>query len=457
MSGANASPREAQARQREASNVDHSHQAMDAELRSLRIDRTPRPSGPKQSRRRLVLCIALAIVVVAVYALYATMQPPIEVEIVRLTAAATTRQSANTVLNATGYIIAAHKIELAAKVVGRVAWIGVDRGDTVKEGQELVRLEDDEYRARVMEAEGQIENLQARLTELENGSRPEEISRAGADVDRIKADLASARIARDRTRSLVSEGILSRQMLDDAEARHDSLAAQVRSAENSYTLVRTGPRIEEIAAVRGSLRQAEGNLAFARNQLANSVIRAPISGTILERNVEKGEFVTTGFVGDRGAKGYVVSIADLHDLEVELDISQNDFAKVGQAHSAVVRLEAYPDRKYEAAIKQISPEANRQKATIQVKVKILEPDELMRPDMSANVAFAALDSSEPEQSKSSNIEVPASAEREGTVFVVADGMVHRRPATELIGGEDVVVAPPENMTDGTRVKIKEKR
>src|SRR5215510_406002 len=416
MSGANASPREAQARQREASNVDRNHQVMDAELRSLRIDRTPRPSGPTQSRRRLVLCIALAIVVVAGYALYAKMATPIEVEIVRLTAS-TTRKSANTVLNATGYVVAAHKIELAAKVVGRVAWIGVDRGDTVKEGQELVRLEDDEYRARVMEAEGQIENLQARLSELENGSRPEEISRAGADVDRIKADLANAEVARDRTRSLVSEGILSRQMLDDAEARHDSLAAQVRSAENSYSLVRTGPRTEEIAAVRGSIRQAEGNLAFARNQLSNSVIRAPISGTILERNVEKGEFVTTGFVGDRGAKGYVVSIADLRDLEVELDISQNDFAKLGQAHAAIVRLEAYPSRKYQARIKQISPEANRQKATIQVKVKILKPDEFMRPDMSANVAFAALDSSKPGQSKSSNIEVPASAEREGAVFV----------------------------------------
>jgi len=406
-------------------------------------------------RRGVVLGIAHAMLVVLGYAVFTMIATPIEVEVVRVTAS-TTRKSADTVLNATGYLVAAHKIELATKVIGRVAWIGVDRGDTVREGQELVRLEDDEYRARVTEAEGQIENLQARLTELENGSRPEEISRAGADVDRIKADLANARIARDRTRSLVSEGILTRQMLDDAEAKHDSLAAQVRSAENSYSLVRTGPRTEEIAALRGLLRQAEGNLAFARNQLANSVIRAPISGTILERNVEKGEFVTTGFVGDRGAKGYVVSIADLRDLEVELDISQNDFAKVGQANSAIVRLEAYSDRKYEASIKQISPEANRQKATIQVKVKILEPDELMRPDMSANVAFAALDSSEPEPSKSSNIEVPASAEREGNVFVVADGIVHRRPVKDLIGGEDVVLTPIEKVGDGMRVKIKER-
>src|SRR5262252_3689339 len=291
MSGANASPREAQARQREASNVDHSHQGMDAELRSLHIDRTPRSRGSKRVALGLFICISLAILTLVGYAVYATITAPIEVEIVRVATPSATRKSAGTVLHATGYVVAAHKIELATKVVGRVAWIGVDRGDIVREGQVLVRLEDDEYRARVIEAEGQIENLQARLTQLENGSRPEEISRAGADVDRIRADLANAEVARDRTRSLVSEGILSRQMLDEAEARHDSLAAQVRSAENSYRLVHTGPRSEEIATVHRLLRQAEGNVAFTRNQLANSVIQTPISGTILERNVEKSEFV----------------------------------------------------------------------------------------------------------------------------------------------------------------------
>jgi HlyD family secretion protein len=455
MSEANASPREAQARQREASRLDRSQQVMDAELRSLRIDRTPPSAGSKRARRRLVICFALA--TLAGYAGYAKIAAPIEVEIVRVAAPSATRKNAGTVLNATGYVVAAHKIELAAKVVGRVAWIGVDRGDSVKEGQELVRLENEEYRARVGEAEGQIENLQARLAELENGSRPEEIGRARADLDRITADLTNARIARDRTRSLVSEGLLARQTLDDVEARHESLAAQVRSAENSYRLVRTGPRTEEIAALRGTLRQAQGNLAFARNQLANTVIRAPISGTILERNVEKGEFVTTGFVGERGAKGYVVSIADLRDLEVELDISQNDFPKLAQAQSATVGLEAYPDRKYHAAIKEISPEANRQKATIQVKVKILEPDDFLRPDMSANVAFAAPDSTGSEQKARTNLEVPRSSERDGSVFVVSEGIVHRRPIKDLIGGEDVVLAPPENIRDGMRVKIKEKQ
>ena len=99
------------------------------------------------------------------------------------------------------------------------------------------------------------------------------------------------------------------------------------------------------------------------------MIRAPVTGTILERAVEKGEFVTTSFVGERGAKGYVVSLADLNDLRVELDINQNDFAKLGARQRGTITMDAYPDRRYEGVIDEISPEANRQKATVQVKVR----------------------------------------------------------------------------------------
>lgn len=166
--------------------------------------------------------------------------------------------------------------------------------------------------------------------------------------------------------------------------------------------------------------------------------------------------MTTGFVGDRGAKGYVVSIADLHDLQVELDISQNDFANLGQTQTAVVRMEAYPDRKYQGVIAEISPEANRQKATIQVKVKILEPDEFLRPDMSANVGFVASTSSDGSEKKPT-IEVPTAAVNEDAVFVVVEGRAIRRLVKDLIGGEDVIVAPPKTIEDGTKVKIKEKQ
>ena len=157
--------------------------------------------------------------------------------------------------------------------------------------------------------------------------------------------------------------------------------------QKSLELVRIGPRREQIDAVRGQLVEARGSVAFFESQLNNTVIRAPVTGTILERAVEKGEFVTTSFVGERGAKGYVVSLADLNDLQVELDISQNDFAKLGPTQKGIVTTDAYPDRKYQGVINEISPEANRQKATVQVKVKVTNPDDYLRPEMNASVAF----------------------------------------------------------------------
>jgi HlyD family secretion protein len=119
--------------------------------------------------------------------------------------------------------------------------------------------------------------------------------------------------------------------------------------------VKIGPRKEQIDSMRGQVEQAKGAVSFYETQLSNTVIRAPVTGTILERAVEKGEFVTTSCVGERGAKGYVVSLADLRDLRVELDINQNDFAKLKPRHRGVITIDAFPDRRYEGAIDEISP------------------------------------------------------------------------------------------------------
>ena len=241
------------------------------------------------------------------------------------------------------------------------------------------------------------------------------------------------------------------------------------SLQKTYELVKIGPRQEEIDALRGQVEQARGALAYAQTNLANTIIRAPVTGTILERAVEKGEFVTTSFVGDRGAKGYVVSLADLNDLEVELDISQNDFAKLHPAQRGTVTTDAFPDRKYDGFIKEISPEANRQKATVQIKVKIVKPDDYLRPEMNASVAFLSDERHEASPSAAAKpvVMVPATAVRENAVFVVLDGKGIRRPvktgATSsqgvrieegLIGGEDLITNPPPNLRDGDRVRQK---
>jgi len=217
------------------------------------------------------------------------------------------------------------------------------------------------------------------------------------------------------------------------------------------------------------VEQAKGALAFAETNLANTVIHAPVTGTILERAVEKGEFVTTSFVGDRGAKGYVVSLADLNDLEVELDISQNDFAKLHFGQHGTVTTDAFPDRKYDGFIKEISPEANRQKATVQVKVKIAKPDEYLRPEMNASVAFLADRKRDAGAGAAARpvVMIPASAVRDNAVFVVLERKALRRAvktgATSgqsvrveegLIGGEDLITSPPAGLKDGDRVRQK---
>jgi HlyD family secretion protein len=372
------------------------------------------------------------------------------------------------ILNATGYIVAAHRIQVAAKVVGKVSWIGVEKGTKVKEGQVVVRLEDDEYRAQLQQAKGQLANLEAKLKEMTNGSRPEEIDGALANLNVAKTDLENARVTLERTKNLAAAKVLSSQALDDANARYDQAIAKVASLEKTYELVKLGPRIEQIDAVRGQIEQARGALAYAQTQLANTVIRAPVTGTILERAVEKGEFVTTSFVGDKGAKGYVVSLADLNDLQVELDISQNDFAKLGPRQRGVITTDAFPDRKYDGFIEEISPEANRQKATVQIKVRVAKPDDYLRPEMNANVAFISDEKPRGHSAPSKPmIVVPTSAVRDNAVFVALGGKAVRRPVKVgsagsqgtriddgLVGGEDLIVNPPPDLKDGDKIAVK---
>lgn len=439
---------------------------MDADLKSLKIDRKPlRHDEPAPWARRIILGgIALFVLLGAGAMWWKSANAAVPVETVRLTTASASAAADDVVLNATGYVVAAHKIQVASKVVGKVAWIGVEKGDKVKEGQVLVRLEDDEYRAQLQQTRGNLASLEARLAELQTGSRPEEIAVALANVKQAEAELENARINLERTRQLVRDGVFAKQMLDDAEAGFRSREARVRSLERTYELVRIGPRREVIDAVKGQIEQARGAVAFAETQLANTVIRAPVNGTILERIVERGEFVTTGFVGDRGAKGFVVSLADLNDLEVELDVSQSDFNKLrGLGQKARITVDAYPGRSWDGSIYQIAPEADRQKATVQVKVKVANPDEFLRPEMNATVAFLSGEKAAA-ATEAPTLYVPAGAVRDGQVFVVLnERAVARKVRTGasssrglrveegLFGGEDVVVDPPAGLKDGARV------
>ncbi len=442
---------------------------MEAELKSLRIDRSRKRSGEpsRWATRWIIGGIAILLVLGAARFAYTRINAPVEVGVMRVKATGGMAAAQGVVLNATGYIIAHHKIEVAAKVVGRVEWIGVDQGDMVHEGQVIVRLEDEDYRAQVQQAKGNLENLEAKLAEALHGSRPEEVAVADANMVNAQADLEDARVTLERNRKLAEAKVVSRQILDDAQAKFDGAVARVNSLKKTLDLAKLGPRQEQIDALRGQVQQAKGAVAYAESQLSDTVIKAPVTGTILERAVEKGEFVTTSFVGDKGAKGYVVSLADLNDLQVELDIAQNDFAKLHAKQKGVVTVDAFPDRKYDGYIYEVAPEANRQKATVQVKVKVVNPDEYLRPEMNSSVAFLADDQPKSGGAAESMIIVPGSAVQDGAVFVVLNGRALRRPVKTgmtmsngvrvtqgLIGGEDIIVSPPVGLTDGASVKSK---
>jgi HlyD family secretion protein len=443
---------------------------METELKDLRIDRTSRRSRESKPVVQLIV-IAIVLVAVAFGALFAyqKLNAAVPVQVVQVQSPMNESAAGEQViLTATGYIVAAHKIEVASKVVGRVAWIGVEKGDKVKAGQVLVRLENDEYRAQLLQDQGQLANLQAKLEELQNGSRPEEIERARADTEQAKADLENAKVSLDRTKQLVRDGVLSKQSLDDAQAKYDGDRAKVASLQHTLDLTVLGPRKEEIAQVRGQIEQARGGLEYAQTQLDNTIIKAPVTGTILDRNVEKGEFVTNGFVGDKGAKGYLVTMADLNDLQVELDISQNDFPKLGPHQKGIITTDAYPDRKYQGTIEQVSPEADRAKATVQVKVKVLNPDENLRPDMNATVSFYNDAKAAPASEAKRVVVIPQGAVQNGRVFVVVNGHARERRVTTggasekgvlvqsgLIGGEDLIVSPPASLKDGQKVEVKQ--
>ncbi len=270
-------------------------------------------------------------------------------------------------------------------------------------------------------------------------------------------------------RKLQAEGVFPKSNLDDAQSRYDAAAARVNSLEKTFELVRIGPRQEQIQAMRGQVEQVRGIVSFAQTQLSDTIIRAPVTGTILERVVERGEFVTTSFVGERGAKGYVVSLADLNDLEVELDISQNDFNRITPKMKGMITVDAYPDKKWDGMIDEISPEANRQKATVQVKVKVLKPTEELRPEMNASVAFVSETRGGGTVAAGKPVVyIPPAAVRNDKVYIVlGEKVIERAIKTSgntpqglrvedgLIGGEDLVVSPPAEMKDGTKVRRKQ--
>ncbi|MBK8475914.1 MAG: efflux RND transporter periplasmic adaptor subunit [Opitutaceae bacterium] len=242
--------------------------------------------------------------------------------------AAETVRGANALLTVSGYIINRERIEISPRFQGVVAWIGVKKGDAVEKDQIVVRLDDAEQRANVAQAEGRL---------------------AAAQVALERAELAYRRI-------------------------HDLFTQKVVSvdAEDESRLA--------VAAARAAAREVQGQLDLARTYLEWTVIKSPISGVVLEKLAEPGELVTPqSFGGTRGPSTAVLAVADPRDLQVELDVNETDLAKIALGDKCRVIPEAYPTKAYDGVVAEISPEANRQKGTLQIKVGIKSPDRFLTP------------------------------------------------------------------------------
>lgn len=240
------------------------------------------------------------------------------------------------VLTVSGYVIPRERIEISPRFQGTVAWIGVKKGDIVQEGDVLVRLEDDEYRARVKDAEARV-------------------MQAEAAMDFAKSNFRRAETLRTRDTS-------SEQELDSAR--------------------------QALRAAEAELKSAQAGLDLARLYLEWCTIRAPITGVILEKLVNPNELVTpVNFGGSRGPSTAFLAMADLNDLQVEIDLNEVDTPKVRLDQRCRVSPEAYPDKVYEGIVAEIAPEANRSKGTLQIKVQVKNPDRFLTPELSAKVDF----------------------------------------------------------------------
>jgi len=445
-------------------------ESLNQRLRSLKIDRGPggSPGPAPRAPKFLLLALAGLVAVLAMGYFYFFSAPKaISADQARLETGGSS--SGGTVLSVSGYVVAHHKIAVGAKVMGRVKWIGVEKGDRVQQGQVLVRLEDNEFRAQVNQARANLAAAQARLDQLRAGSRPQEKLKDKAGVVQAEATLKNAEAEYERAEKLYRDGVVSKAELDRAIAQRDVARALLESARQASSMTNIGPRAEEIRAAAAQVQQMRAALDYAQTQFADTEIKAPISGTVLQRIVETGEMVTPSATGESGARTSVVALADLSDLQIELDISQADFARLKMDQRAEIIPEAFPNLRYSGFIAEIAPEANRAKATVQVKVKVENPDDQLRPEMNARVNF--LTDAKPSDGKTvARVLVPKAAvvRKDGkeVVFVIKGNKVELRSIRVgeeaggffqvldgLSGGESIATTGADKLKDGDRVTI----
>ncbi|MFN0149739.1 MAG: efflux RND transporter periplasmic adaptor subunit [bacterium] len=406
--------------------------ASGADLSGLRIDRdaTGDARGGGAAKRIAIIAVA-AVVLLAGVALVSqrsgSFAPEVTVGAARMRAGG----GPSAILTANGYVVAQRKAAVASKATGRLAELFVEEGSVVKTGEVLGRLEHADYDADVAKARADYEAGLARLVTSRRDSTFKQ-SEFNRQADLLPAGLTD-------------------------QATHDR-------AKNEFDLVSLGIRESEAA-----VRSLKGALDFALANQEYTNIRAPFDATVLRKNAEIGEIVAPVSVGAMSARGAIVEIADMASLEVEVDVNEAYIARIQIGQRAEIRLDAYTGRPYGGHVRQIVPTANRQKATVVVKVAFDTLDRFVLPEMGAKVTFQESKTAEENAPPPMQVFVPKEAitERDGrgAVLVVEDGRV-RTAVVEtgiaenneveirsgLRGGEAIILSPDAKLADGARVR-----
>jgi len=375
----------------------------------------------------MVLGVSL-LVLVGLY-LWGPLQPAAEVTtavVARLYPA-----QAYTVLNASGYVVAQRKAAVSSKSTGRLVYLGVEEGSRVKKGQILASLENEDLEASRNLAAAQVKEAQANL-------------------ETAQAELVDARLQYERYKTLVAKDLVARQDYDTAVARYDKAKAGVGAAQ-------------------AHIRVSQAGLANAQAALEYTYIRSPFDGVVTTKYADVGEVVAP-FGAAANARAAVVTMADLDSLMVEVDVAESNLDKVRPEQPCEISLDAIPDRRFPGQVHMIVPTADRTKATVLTKVKFLESDDRILPEMSAKAAFLSRPLLPAERSPRLTVPKAALVTINGrtVAFVVAGPrvkMVQVQPgpimgdlaevASGLKEGDRVVLQPPGTLKDGSRVKVKE--
>jgi RND family efflux transporter MFP subunit len=396
-------------------------------LKQLHIDRSD--LEPPRSRSRWFILVGCVLLVVAGgllwFALTAPTPPTVRTTVAR---EAGREPVTHTVLDASGYVTARRQATVSAKITGKVTEVLIEEGVQVKEGDVLARLDDTEARAQLALARAQLTASRAQLAE-------------------IRTQLAQAERDYARQQGLAERQFISPQELEAARTQRDILRARLASTEEQ-------------------VRVAQESVGVAEVQLDNMVVRAPFNGVVVAKAAQPGEIISPMSAGGGFTRTGIGTIVDMDSLEIQVDVNEAFINRVTPGQPVEAMLNAYPNWKIPGEVIAIIPTADRNKATVKVRIAIQVKDARIVPDMGVRVAFL-----DPQPTRlTTGVLVPAEAVRaDGTtsmVFVYAHGKVERRSVTlgETIGGqrqvlsglrdgERVVLSPPESLQDGDAVAL----